>query len=263
MRFSRLLSREKNMTWHYRVLGGVLPSIGGVDFRIVSRLHKPSGFSQSPIVCANGFRLLGETSNASYVTGVNESAFLKRIGVSIKGGATVYNIGANIGYTALFLGQHFRNSRKDLLVIAFEPEPATFAILEKNVKLNEHLTVECVNSAVGDTDGLVGFSSSGAGDGSARIDDGGTQKVEVCTLDSFREKHDSSPDLLVIDVEGFGGKCLGGGRNVLAVERPKIALEVHSKQEYDESSTVLIDCGYVEKEMLRSIWGDHVFWEPR
>ena len=64
-------------TW-LRLLGRILPSIYGIDYRIIGRFHRKSGgFSDRPIPCGNGFLMVGQTSNAGYVSGINERQVLK------------------------------------------------------------------------------------------------------------------------------------------------------------------------------------------
>src|SRR5512138_2867115 len=58
---------------------------------------------------------------------------------SVKSGMVVVDIGANIGYYTLLFARLVGPQGR---VIAFEPDPATFALLKKNVDSNQHRNVE-------------------------------------------------------------------------------------------------------------------------
>ena len=100
------------MSFILRLIAAVLPTFRDIDYRVIGRLHRRGGFSDRPIVCGNDFLMLGSTSNAGYVSGVNERPFLRFIGTQIHDGDTIYNLGATIGYTALWLAQFAQKQGK-------------------------------------------------------------------------------------------------------------------------------------------------------
>ena len=51
--------------------------------------------------------------------------------------------------------------------------------------------------------------------------------VTSTTIDDFCGRHQISPTLIKIDIEGFELHALRGGRETLARFRPKIVLELH------------------------------------
>jgi FkbM family methyltransferase len=64
-----------------------------------------------------------------------------RHGITLSPGATVFDVGANIGLFTVFVDHHYPNSR----VFAFEPAPPLFKILEANTAwcMGEVLLFEC------------------------------------------------------------------------------------------------------------------------
>lgn len=141
---------------------------------------------------------------------------------------TFFDVGANVGsYTLLASGYVGAQT------LSFEPVPATFAILQKNILLNdlsEKVTLQ--NKAVGNEKGHVKFT--------ANLDtvnhvvangetDTQTIEVEVTTLDEFA---DQQPILFKIDVEGFETEAIDGGKLILASETAKaIIIELNGSGE--------------------------------
>lgn len=193
-----------------RFLGAILPGFRGIDYSVIGRFHKAGGFSDQPIVCGNGFRMSGITSNAGYASGNNERPLLKFLGGMIGDKSIVCNIGANIGYTVLWLAQNAKAKGETISVIAFEPEPENFALLSQNVALNTDLDIRCEQLAIGDTDGMIRMVSNGSGDGAAHVSDDGELQVDSLPLDSFIAGKGRALDRIFMDVEGFAGNSLKG-----------------------------------------------------
>ena len=90
-------------------------------------------------------------------------------------------------------------------MLAFEPDPRTFARLRENVEVNRLAQTRLVNAAVAGAPGTLPFYSDAAGDGSlvASLDParGGSVAVavKVVRLSSFVDR---TIDFLKIDVEG-------------------------------------------------------------
>ncbi len=123
------------------------------------------------------------------------------------------DIGANIGaYTILASGVVKANT------IAAEPIPATFNLLQQNIKINNlEEMVELHNKGVGASEGMLRFTTDL--DSVNHVISAGstlenTIEVPVKPLnDLFRS---TPPSLLKIDVEGYEWNVLTGGSSVLA-----------------------------------------------
>ena len=141
---------------------------------------------------------------------------------------TFFDVGANVGsYTLLASGYVGAKT------LSFEPVPETFAILKKNIVLNnlsEKVTLH--NKAVGSEKGHVKFTASlDTVNHVVAIGETDTQtiEVEVVTLDTFL---DQQPILFKIDVEGFESEAINGGKEILASETAKaIIIELNGSGE--------------------------------
>jgi FkbM family methyltransferase len=150
--------------------------------------------------------------------------------------ATFVDVGANCGLYSL-LGALWNPS---LEVVAFEPVPAIFEGLKRNVLLNKLVgRIRCENIALSNETGKAAFflpkSDSGrdvestgtlareswqARKGSARIE------VETARFDEYAARHPMHVDLIKIDVEDFEADVLEGMKGVIARDRPFIVCEV-------------------------------------
>jgi len=65
----------------------------------------------------------------------------------------ILDCGANIGMSVLY----FKTLYPQAKIIAFEPNPATFKLLELNVQQNNLRDVQLINAAVADSDGAMEF----------------------------------------------------------------------------------------------------------
>lgn len=122
-------------------------------------------------------------------------------------GSTVIDIGANFGaFTVLasrIVGPRGR-------VVAFEPDPRTFARLERNVKTNGCSNVTCCNYAVSGADGEISFyrhEKSAYGSIVAAVDGRISSSSEIFTVPvrdifSILNELDGEIGLMKIDCEG-------------------------------------------------------------
>jgi len=77
----------------------------------------------------------------------------ERHGITIGGDACIFDVGANIGMSAIYFHRRAANVR----VYAFEPAPATFAVLEANMKLHR-VAATLFNVAVSSAPGEASFT---------------------------------------------------------------------------------------------------------
>jgi FkbM family methyltransferase len=111
---------------------------------------------------------------------------------------TIIDCGANIGLSAIY----FKSNCPDAKVIAFEPDPSVFELLQKNVKERKLAAVDTRNAAVWIDDSRLTFEVEGALGGrlSDTVADGRTQiGVQAFRL---RDLLESPVEFLKIDIEG-------------------------------------------------------------
>jgi FkbM family methyltransferase len=152
----------------------------------------------------------------------------------------LFDVGANIGQTTQAMLDAFTTPR----IHAFEPSPATFETLRRNVAQKPGVTVERV--AMGDTGGTSAFHVTrdhSVNDsllapvwqaGSAVVD------VDVDTIDGYCERtHIDRIDLLKIDTQGFDLRVLHGARRMLAARRVTLySCEANMRPMYDGQATL-------------------------
>src|SRR6185369_10140974 len=126
-----------------------------------------------------------------------ETRLFKR---EIKPGQTVLDIGANIGYYTLIAAKLVGPTGK---VYAFEPDPANFRLLKKNVEGNGHTNVVLVDCAVSDKDQKVRLYLNPSNKGDHRIYDSkdGRSSIAARTirLDEFFIKMDKKVHFIKMD----------------------------------------------------------------
>ena len=132
-------------------------------------------------------------------------------------GATVLDVGAQIGYSALLFAK-LTGGR----VVTFDPDPECVAIARHNVSLNPGLpsSIEVVERAVGDGPGELG-------------------------IDEFVYGQDGFiPDFVKVDVDGGEVSVLRSARRMLTERRPCLVVETHSHELEAECGRLLTEHGY-------------------
>jgi FkbM family methyltransferase len=115
--------------------------------------------------------------------------------------SVVLDLGANVGYSALYLAAHCPSAE----IYSFEPLPETYAKLKRNTISNGRIVP--VQSAVGTSNGMIDFfdyeKSSMSSSLVRRYEHQPLVLVPVTTLDSFiAAKHITAIDVLKFDIEG-------------------------------------------------------------
>ncbi|PIQ84208.1 MAG: hypothetical protein COV75_03380 [Candidatus Omnitrophica bacterium CG11_big_fil_rev_8_21_14_0_20_63_9] len=122
-------------------------------------------------------------------------------------GMTVVDVGAHVGWYTLLAAQRVGPAGR---VIAFEPEPANYARLERNVAASGYRHVITVPKAVAErTRALTLFRDPGNSGGHSIADCGNTRPaftVEAVALDEYFGPEPPPVHVIKIDVEG--AECL-------------------------------------------------------
>ncbi|MFV9634754.1 FkbM family methyltransferase [Mycobacterium neumannii] len=136
---------------------------------------------------------------------------------TMKSGDVVLDIGAGIGSESLPFSRWVGAAGK---VIAVEAHPATFATLERTVRLNDVRNVELVNAAIMDSDTPVRISNLPTEVSyENRISSEGVQ-VPAMTLADLVEKYDlNRVDFLKMNIEGAELPALQGSAEMLSLVR--------------------------------------------
>lgn len=143
--------------------------------------------------------------------------------------------GANVGLSVLYFKTLYPKSH----VVAFEADPAIFAVLERNCRSCQLANVQLVNAALWAAGGVVPFLQEGGLSGRVTGEAGapGVVTVPTCRLrDYLRE----SVDLLKLDIEGAETDvlldCDGALENV-----NNIVVEHHSVRDKRQTLHVVVD----------------------
>jgi len=136
----------------------------------------------------------------------------------------ILDVGANVGNHTVFFATHFRYNK----IIAFEPIPQNFKLLELNTKYLDNVKIRRV--AVGDGDIEVMMKINPSNMGACEVTPNGDIKVEQIKLDDlFVDK----VTLIKIDVEWYEPFVLLGAKAIIDSDRPLILIE-DAKQEYGD-----------------------------
>lgn len=198
-----------------RWLYGSCPGFAGAFPYYGAKVHFPPNSLIFQIACAHG---------------IYEATNQRLLMSALRPGATVYDIGANIGLMSVPL----LATEPTLRVVSIEPSPSTFACLQRTVEgsaWRDRWTAKAV--AMGDREGQIDFFCAdpalGAYDGVLDTHRAGpTTKVTVplTTLDKLWTDA-GRPDVCAvkIDVEGAEAGALRGAFQCLRATRPLVLVE--------------------------------------
>jgi FkbM family methyltransferase len=117
-------------------------------------------------------------------------------------------------------------------VIAFEPLPANYRLLDENVGLNRLQNVIVEHQAVADHTGEISFQfptheASLIAGPVFDSDNQGTFSVDCVSLDDFASDRQIQVDLIKMDVEGAEDSVLEGALKLLERFHPVLIIELH------------------------------------
>jgi len=143
-------------------------------------------------------------------------------------GDTFLDVGANIGFYSLVLS----TLKPGLKVVAFEPNPRNFALLQNNARLNGYTNITCESFAASDRDGVANLYLSQSDMSASLLPDfeecdATPVEVRTTTLDSYLERHPTKGHVVIkVDVEGHEAAFFRGATHTLKTVRPDIITEV-------------------------------------
>lgn len=156
-------------------------------------------------------------SNFSYLSfgGSYEPMVTDLVKREIKENNIVLDLGANIGYYTLLFSKLVGDKGK---VFAFEPDPENFALLKKNVDMNEIKNVVSEQKACSKKTGktfLYRDQSPGRHTIYNRPDGTKYVQVEVTSLDDYFKNFKKNIDFIKMDIQGSEGAVFQGMSSIL------------------------------------------------
>ncbi len=156
----------------------------------------------------------------------------------------IIDCGANIGLSVLYFKQLYPQAK----IIAFEPNPETFKLLELNVRQNNLRDVQLVNAAVADSDGEMEFyvndddaawSLSDTGIRNAYAGPAGWKTIVVPKV--RLSTYITQPvDFLKLDIEGMEETVLREIENKLdLVEEIRMEFHTHTANPFNDLDRTL------------------------
>jgi FkbM family methyltransferase len=164
----------------------------------------------------------------------------RRMPVPLPAHPTILDVGANVGSFSAFAAARYSDAR----VVAFEPDPCNFTMLEHNANLNPG-RFEIVNAAVSDQSGegiFVGGDADRHTTGGHLVThaSGPHQKVAVISLkDAFSRLAVSHCDLLKLDCEGAEFAIVYNSPDDVLARISQMVIEIHQSVKPGQSQADL------------------------
>jgi len=211
----------------------------------------------------------------SYWRGTHEPAVqaaVERLGNGSIGGWSCWDLGAHFGLYSVALAIRVGPGGQ---VAAFEPNPRSFARLERHRRMNRLGCLRAYEAAASDHTGVgelltygdlcststhLPYRGEARGGGSAPI------AIRTLRLDELVESGElRPPQFAKVDVEGHGHRALEGMGKAIAASRPVLMVGFHSREEEEGVLRVLRPLGYswapivAPRDPGSMVGGDYLF----
>ncbi len=144
----------------------------------------------------------------------------------VEPGMTVVNVGAHVGYFAIWAAQLVGDSGR---VYAVEPAPTNFELLERNLYSRGLQTrVVAVQAAASNAAGITQLHLDPANTGDHRVFEGSSEAREQISVRSLTVDElvgDDAVDVVMVDAQGWDHNVLRGMSGVIQRERPIVVTE--------------------------------------
>ncbi|MCS7224405.1 MAG: FkbM family methyltransferase [Armatimonadetes bacterium] len=160
--------------------------------------------------------------------GVHEPALISVLPLFVHEGDTVLDIGANIGYYAVFLS---RLIGENGVIVCVEPHPNNFDILLRNLQLNRVKNAIALPLAVSNRKGQAELFVSSWSNWHSLLETvtprASRIPVTTTTIDDLAQQVNRPVNLIRMDIEGYEFLALEGGRRTLERDKPTLVVEIH------------------------------------
>jgi FkbM family methyltransferase len=143
-------------------------------------------------------------------------------------GATVLDIGANVGFYTLLLSRAVGRTGQ---VIAIEPDRRNVAWLRWHLRLNRISNVHIVVGAVSDRRGTVTFAPGATRTTGRVASSGAGRPVSAYRLDDLVSGVMQVPAIVKMDIEGGEADALAAAADLLAAHRTTWFVALHSREQ--------------------------------
>jgi len=262
--------RQVPAPWRRRIIGrSDHPSfVATLAHRILNKISDGNSRSYACTGTLDGYQMYVDWSQfRGFVYDTWEPEVVRRIVSTVRPGMTVVDVGAHVGYYTLVFAKYVGATGR---VISFEPLPENFALLKKNVELNQLKHVDLFASAIFSHSGNLTISipddSNSGGASVMPLPGGKHRRVQATTLDLVSSDLNLKPDFIKIDVEGCEFDVLNGSRETIRRCRPQMLIELHHFDGNLAGHPVpdqLAGLGYDVDWIERSDWTSHIFASPR
>jgi FkbM family methyltransferase len=165
-------------------------------------------------VCGAPFRIdvmRRSVSRSVFLGGRWHAPVVEMLRANVRPGMTVADIGANIGFMAVHVGEAVG---PEGTVLAFEPEPRNFALLAENARHARWRNVIPIEAAVGETPGTLTLYLSPRDSGDHRTvlgsGDRATTTVPSVAIDDLAARRRTAIHFAKMDIQGAEGQALRG-----------------------------------------------------
>lgn len=229
----------------------VVRSVRNVALRGLGDTAAGVRISRGPLA---GMILAFEDAPAEW-SGVHEPEIQQALLTLITPGDVVYDIGAHLGYYVLLAGKVLNGNGG---IVAYEPEASSFALLERNIELNDLGDIAIARPVgLGASSGRASVVHKGHS-GEARLQEG-EGEIVVTTLDEDIAAHGlPAPSFILIDTEGMEADIFRGGWKTLEANRPTLMVEHHTL--LSDVVRLLEPLGYEHRDLDS---GHTLFQQPR
>jgi FkbM family methyltransferase len=137
----------------------------------------------------------------------------------------VLDIGANIGYYAVLAGLYLDDKAQ---VLAYEPNPENFALLDNNIKINNCSNVQAFQLALSniDNDGFLFLSADNFGDHQIYDNNQDRRKQPILLVngDTHTQQFLNQVNLIKIDTQGAEWQVLQGIKQLIKKSLPQLQM---------------------------------------